>query len=776
MRRLALFVALGAAACTCGKREGGVEAHIDFVGFQPGCLEVIATDVKNGANTSTSGKVPVTARRTYVVAVALKPGWSHTLKIDVVGYEKSCGGKEVARTSDGMVDVPLGEVTELPFTLTATDIDGDGWVARDAGNDCDDGNANAAPGKTELCANGFDDDCNGKKDCEDGVSCPLLTECAVTGPCRPTPGRCQSVGCVQTFAASGTVCGTGMKCRDDGICVDGNTELNCNDGLDDDNDDAGFDCGDSDCNAAACDAGNCRVNGRCGGGVCMSLPKDCGPASGCHDAGVCNMTNNQCDFPPLPMGTPCDDADKCTSTDRCNATGVCAGTFGCTATGCGAAFCDAGNCDVAPMTGGPCNDGMACTRNDMCSGMTCTGTSYSCIGVPAPVCQLPNGCDGDGGCLFAPVGDGFACDGGRCVAGSCLPDFGYAPSNVVPSMVPPAGDVSISCRVLLDTTDGGASSWCDGGAPAIWPIVQAGSSEPALVLSMNKLSMPASGTLRAVGSRPLIILVWDKGTTTIDGVIDARSTRLDAGAAGSDRPGCGLQAGQPGVTGGSSRGSGGGGGGFATGGSRGAASDGDATLGGDGGVAVASALSPLIGGCPGGRGGPGMGTGGTPGSGGGAFQVSVAGTLRVGATARLTVSGAGGHAVPTNTRSGGGGGGSAGMLLLEADLLTLSANPWLTANGGAGAEAADDNDPGDFGDDGSFLSTNPAAGGSGSANNGSDGADGAAGATPPGTAQPSKDCGGGGGGAVGRIHLRAKTSCTRSTNSSPPATHDGGCL
>lgn len=742
-----------------------MEAEIRFEGFTPACIEVTASDSVHSDNV----KVPVSGARPYAIAIAFGKDWSRTWTITAEAREVSCDGPVVSTTQTSL-EVPYGRPTHVTLTLVATDEDRDGYVRKPAGSDCDDTSAMVSPAAVEVCSNGVDDDCSGAADCADGTC--IDKECSPSAPCRPDAGFCRSGSCTQVFAPMGASCGAGRACRDDGVCVNADSELNCSDGVDNDSDDAGIDCLDSDCADAGCNAGLCQVNGRCGGGACVGAPKDCGSPTQCRDAGVCNPTDGSCMFPPSPTGTSCDDGMSCSSMDRCNGAGACVGTLACAGGTCRAAFCDGGVCDTARVSGGSCNDGNACSSADTCMNGTCAGSMYTCT---PGACQMGGACDGLGGCAFAALPNGTSCPMGACADGGCVPTFPYAPSNLDLAQVPPQGDVLINCRVTFDSTDAGASSWCSGPAPAIYSVTQTGSTEPAMVLSMRRLTLTADGgQLRLVGARPVVLLIWDPGITSIDGLVDARTTKGDAGA-GADRPSCGLQSGQPGLTVGNSRGSGGGGGGFTTGGTPGAPANGDLTPGGDGGIAAGVSFSPLIGGCPGGRGGLGMGSGGVPGSGGGAVQISVAGTLRLGSAARLTVSGGGGAAVLSSTRSGGGGGASGGMLLLEGNVLDLSANAWLTANGGAGAEAADDNSPGDLGDDGFFAASTIAQGGSGLANDGSDGADGAAAVTSPGAAQTNKDCGGGGGGATGRIYLRAQSSCSNASNASPPATHDGGC-
>jgi hypothetical protein len=88
-------------------------------------------------------------------------------------------------------DWPGGAVSEL-------DLDGDGY--KPCAGDCDDGNAEAHPGATELC-NGFDDDCDGSADVEVsfyvdadfddwGAGAPLVRECPGTVGLATRSGDC----------------------------------------------------------------------------------------------------------------------------------------------------------------------------------------------------------------------------------------------------------------------------------------------------------------------------------------------------------------------------------------------------------------------------------------------------------------------------------------------------------------------------------------------------------------------------------------------------------
>ena len=86
---------------------------------------------------------------------------------------------------------------------SAIDEDGDGAIARSCGGeDCDDRNADRAPGLPEICGNGIDDDCNSAVDALDTACAPTNDLCAdaARGPLDITP-----VGLGTTVISSSTV-------------------------------------------------------------------------------------------------------------------------------------------------------------------------------------------------------------------------------------------------------------------------------------------------------------------------------------------------------------------------------------------------------------------------------------------------------------------------------------------------------------------------------------------------------------------------------------------
>jgi hypothetical protein len=307
----------------------------------------------------------------------------------------------------------------------------------------------------------------------------------------------------------------------------------------------------------------------------------------------------------------------------------------------------------------------------------------------------------------------------------------HFPACAIPE---PSPLVEVTTSETYDTTDG------SGPLGEGLEIAQAGGVAARLV-SLDGFRITASGSLRVVGSMPLIVASF--GTIDIDGTLDVSSVRGGTAGAGADRAGCSdATSGEYGTSGSG----GGGGGGF-----RGRGGDGgDADLNGPvdlaGGVGGGVVLLPDVvrGGCR------GADSGGTDrgaaigGAGGGAVQltardaVSIAGTVHAG--------GAGGTGGPSTSAAGGGGGGSGGYIGIEATMVTITGT--LAANGGGGGEGTDRSLTGADGEDGRSDDTR-ARGGWGSVAIGTDGGDGAARGVLAGADVPGISDGGGGGGGGG---------------------------
>jgi hypothetical protein len=133
-------------------------------------------------------------------------------------YRYWCVDEEVCKSMFNVEGQQLSEEpTCYPFvsytsgscsgeTPTCTDSDKDGYgspassACTESGTDCNDNNANINPGKSEVCNNKIDDDCDGKTDCGD-------TNCLADASCRVKPrdcGACVDLGYSWCDLRSGT--------------------------------------------------------------------------------------------------------------------------------------------------------------------------------------------------------------------------------------------------------------------------------------------------------------------------------------------------------------------------------------------------------------------------------------------------------------------------------------------------------------------------------------------------------------------------------------------
>lgn len=264
--------------------------------------------------------------------------------------------------------------------------------------------------------------------------------------------------------------------------------------------------------------------------------------------------------------------------------------------------------------------------------------------------------------------------------------------------------------------------------------------------------LPNTRTIRAYGSRPLVLLSTRE--MVINGTVDVSSNRGAAPknvGAGSDPASLcmagTLVEGDSGGYGGSFHGTGGDGGKSGTSNTPTAA------------AALSTFPGVLRGGCRGGNGARTnvvMAVAGTGGSGGGAVSIIGASILIAG---RVNASGAGGGSGGgglTPFKSGAGGGGSGGMIVLDTSNV-VPGTGLLYANGGGGGEGGAGPNMAAAGMDGqaSTAPDSPGAGGNGNPDGGNGGA-GSSGSTIVGAPSPGgimNDGGGGaGGGGAGFIH------------------------
>ncbi|MFH1811267.1 MAG: hypothetical protein ABIJ09_21185 [Pseudomonadota bacterium] len=271
-------------------------------------------------------------------------------------------------------------------------------------------------------------------------------------------------------------------------------------------------------------------------------------------------------------------------------------------------------------------------------------------------------------------------------------------------------DVLLDTDVVVDTT-----AITINGTPldsSEYSIVSQGAGAPQLLVFGARNMVVASGVrVRIVGSRAVALVATE--TVQLAGIIDISATGTaehigdtwpwfytetggPGGFSGGDEgvAGDGPCPGQPGVgvdvANIYSKGSGGGGHGGA-GGEGGPSQDGSGTwLGGGegGGVCGSAELVPLVGGSGGagqsivvgeGPAGDWLGPGG---GGGGALQISAGESITIAAGGGIQAAGGGGG---QTGNAGGAGGGAGGAVLIEAPLVFVEQNAFVTAAGGGGA-------------------------------------------------------------------------------------------
>ncbi len=110
---------------------------------------------------------------------------------------------------------------------------------------------------------------------------------------------------------------------------------------------------------------------------CRSI--QCGPASACREAGVCDPETGACGYAPVADGTGCDDGDACTQRDLC-AAGACVGSAPVICPAADACHLEArcapetGLCDRPVLADGTsCDDGDPRTELSSCAAGVCQG-------------------------------------------------------------------------------------------------------------------------------------------------------------------------------------------------------------------------------------------------------------------------------------------------------------------------------------------------------------------------------------------------------------------
>lgn len=332
------------------------------------------------------------------------------------------------------------------------------------------------------------------------------------------------------------------------------------------------------------------------------------------------------------------------------------------------------------------------------------------------------------------------------VPDSCLGPSGFAVClQQMPSM--PFNYDTTSPQV--DTSPGG--TYCLPTQPTGW--IAQGQPEACFIVGTT---INLQATLRATGSRPLVLVATDTITIVASGSgidVAARRGPTQQRPAGSPSTDCVLPQ-PPGEAGGGNLGHGGGAGGtFMTRGGPGGFGAGGQNVGGQP-PAMSNPPTKLRAGCEGGFGGRGQAPAGSnPKGGGGGGAVFLVAKNRIVNDGIINASGAGGEA--GDFSSGGAGGGSGGMIMLHA--ATISGAGIVMANGGGGAGGSSSFTMGTPGQEPPTSAPNqPAAGGGGGMAPGGTGFAGTSQAGPGGPGQQNNNGGGGGGGAAGYVRFNVQ--------------------
>lgn len=355
--RLVLLAGLLSLLTTgCRNDEGAVKLTVTYSGFRPGCIRVGVKDAQGlgeARTTELAGKGEPTGG-SVTLAAYRESGWGTTLAVTAEAFETQCSGTPVV-TSTGTVTVNKGQTAEQELTLTASDLDQDGYVSRTSGGtDCDDTRAPVHPGAQELC-NDRDDNCDGARDegFDVGALCDAPGVCSGKRTCTPEGAvACTGPAPITLYADT----------DNDKHGAPGASISSCEPTR------AGYvtssdDCDDTRANVYTgapelCDTLDNDCDGTVDDG--LGLGNSCDPGKGCAGQRVCETDGGtRCDFvTPPPTYYPDEDLDQHGKTD--------AGVVTCAP--------DAGYIPQA----GDCNDGNPFINND--ARELCDGEDNDCNG------------------------------------------------------------------------------------------------------------------------------------------------------------------------------------------------------------------------------------------------------------------------------------------------------------------------------------------------------------------------------------------------------------
>ncbi|MCA2977418.1 MAG: hypothetical protein INH37_03975, partial [Myxococcaceae bacterium] len=451
MRRAALSGVLLLAACPPARVERAARVVIELDrGLRSRCLQL---ELEAGA--STYSQPLVLTGKTPLVAGVPQGRLGDTVRVRALGFvDEACGERAREESDFATLTFVDDAVTEVRLRVTAR-----------------------APRTETRCADGADDDGDGRVDCADAdcddAPCAAADRCLVSPRCAG--GACRSQA-VRQCRSPPTTCFApeGACAPTDGTCSYTVAVTNT--------------CTDQDA---------CTTNDACqGDGGCAGTPLAC-PANttlSCRaSAGTC--ANGGCTYALTP-DAGCDDGDRCTLDDRCSALGACSGVpVSCPARTC-AVFTnqcgDGGACLYAPVSPGTPCDGGVCSRAGEClPRFPYQPLNFEVVAAPAPP--------------LAPT----VLDCGEVV----LDSSGAAPGRPV--------------------------SWCQG-QPFQASLVGLDGGSEALLVSFSGLVLARDAGLRLVGDRPVIFAVFGDATLAgavvaegADRTCGGGSTNGAAGSAGN---------------------------------------------------------------------------------------------------------------------------------------------------------------------------------------------------------------------------------------------------
>jgi hypothetical protein len=320
----------------------------------------------------------------------------------------------------------------------------------------------------------------------------------------------------------------------------------------------------------------------------------------------------------------------------------------------------------------------------------------------------------------------------------------------------PTGAIDISTATTFDTVYGTIS-----GTPLTCATPMSGGTGYCVLAARTIM---ISTPLRAVGTRPLVLVAADSITVPTSASVDVGSHRVPVesiGAGADSASGC-----NEGTAPTTANGTSGGGAGATFIGGGGSAGNGGNAGGGAGQRAPGiSTVITVRGGCPG-QDGAGDNKGALGHGGGAVFLL---------AGSRITMDGtilAGGEdgGGATGMSAGGGGGGSGGMIGFNAPTIAVTGAVIANGGGGGAGAATAGGQPGS-----DAVTTDSAAGGAGGSGMGGDGGVGSSGSISTSGAfghdgSSNMGVGGGGGGGGGGAGLIKGPPASLGPNVSPPAT------